>query len=304
VTAPAEAGRAGLGGAADRRARPGTAEEDRSARLSGSLTRAAEGSADFGGADVAISSVTKTFRRSGRRTVALAGVSLHVQAGGFVCLLGPSGCGKSTLLRIVAGALEADEGTVTVGGRPVRGPSPERGMLFQTPMLFPWLTTRKNVLFGPRAQRASRLHERDDPELDAEADAALATVGLGGFGDAFPHELSGGMQHRAAFARAIVTRPALLLMDEPFGALDAITRVRMHDFLLSMWEQYRTTIIFVTHDIEEAVLLGDRVAVMGGRPPGIREVIDIPLGRPRHAADTDTESFLAAKRRIRAALTV
>jgi NitT/TauT family transport system ATP-binding protein len=256
------------------------------------------------GADVVISSVGKTFRRAGRRTVALAGVNLEVRPGELICLLGPSGCGKSTLLRIAAGALDQDEGTVTVEGRPVRGPSPDRGMLFQSPMLFPWLTTRKNVLFGPRAQRSAGLHERDDPELDAEADAILRTVGLASFGDAFPYELSGGMQHRAAFARAIITRPSLLLMDEPFGALDAITRLRMHDFLLSMWEQYRTTIIFVTHDIEEAVLLGDRVAVMGGRPPGIQEIIDIPLGRPRHATDADTEAFLAAKRRIRASLSV
>ena len=254
------------------------------------------------GADVVIDSVGKTFRRGGRRTVALAGVSLRVRAGEFVCLLGPSGCGKSTLLRIVAGALEGDQGTVTVGGRPVRGPSPDRGMLFQAPMLFPWLTARNNVLFGPKAQRASGRHERDDPELDAEADEVLHTVGLARFGDAFPHELSGGMQHRAAFARAIVTRPRLLLMDEPFGALDAITRARMHDFLLSMWEQYGTTIIFVTHDIEEAVLLGDRVALMGGRPPGIREVIDIPLSRPRHALDADTTAFLMAKRKIHMAL--
>ena len=256
------------------------------------------------GADVVIDSVGKTFRRSGRRTVALSGVNLEISAGELVCLLGPSGCGKSTLLRIVAGALERDEGTVTVGGRPVRGPSPDRGMLFQTPMLFPWLTTRKNILFGPKAQRSAGLNERDDPELDAEADAILHTVGLAKFGDAFPHELSGGMQHRAAFARAIITRPSLLLMDEPFGALDAITRLRMHDFLLGMWDQYRTTIVFVTHDIEEAVLLGDRVAVMGGRPPGIQEVIDIPLPRPRDALDADTEAFLSAKRRIRAALTV
>ena len=175
-------------------------------------------------------------------------------------------------------------------------------MLFQSPMLFPWLTTRKNVLFGPRAQRAAGVEQRDDPELDAEADAILATVGLEQFSDAFPHELSGGMQHRAAFARAMVTRPTLLLMDEPFGALDAITRVRMHEFLLTMWERYRITILFVTHDIEEAVLIGDRVAVMGGRPPGIREVIEVPLGRPRHALDVDTEEFLAVKRRIRASL--
>ena len=156
-----------------------------------------------------------------------------------------------------------------------------------------------------RAQGAALrgIHERDDPELDAEADAILATVGLDQFGDAFPHELSGGMQHRAAFARAMVTRPSLLLMDEPFGALDAFTRLRMHEFLLSMWDRYRITIIFVTHDLEEAVLLGDRVAVMGGRPPGIREVIDVPLGRPRHALDVDTEHFLAVKRSIRRALT-
>ena len=264
------------------------------------------------GAEVLVNGIGKTFRRGGRRTVALAGANLRVRAGELVCLLGPSGCGKSTLLRIIAGALPADEGTVTVGGRPVAGPSPdgrrpegvspERGMLFQTPMLFGWLTTRNNILFGPRAQRAAGRHERDDPELDADAAALLDRVGLTGFGDAFPHELSGGMKHRAAFARALAARPSLLLMDEPFGALDAITRERMHEFLLDIWDQHRTTILFVTHDIEEAILLGDRVAVMGGTPPGIREVIDIPLARPRHALDTDTEVFLNARRRIRASL--
>jgi NitT/TauT family transport system ATP-binding protein len=263
---------------------------------------AAGGARAEGAAGVLLSGVGKTFRRAGRRTVALAGVDLEVRPGELLCLLGPSGCGKSTLLRIVAGALDCDQGSVTVGGRAVTGPAPDRGMLFQTPMLFPWLTTRKNVLFGPRAQRSRGLHERDDPELEAEADAILETVGLAQFSDAFPHELSGGMQHRAAFARALVTRPSLLLMDEPFGALDALTRVRMHEFLLAMWERYRITIIFVTHDIEEAVLLGDRVAVMGGRPPGIKQVIDVPLGRPRSALDVDTERFLAVKRGIRASL--
>ena len=223
-------------------------------------------------------------------------------AGELVCLLGPSGCGKSTLLRIVAGALEPDEGEVTVSGERVDGPSPDRGMLFQSPLLFPWLTTKKNVLFGPLAQRAGGLHERDDPELAAEADDILRTVGLGAFGDAFPHELSGGMRHRAAFARALITRPSLLLMDEPFGALDAITRTRMHEFLIEVREKYQTAIIFVTHDIEEAVLIGDRVAVMGGRPPGIREIIDVPLTRLRSTKDVDTEAFLAIKRRIRASL--
>jgi NitT/TauT family transport system ATP-binding protein len=254
------------------------------------------------GAEVRVRSVGKTFRRRGRRTVALSGVDLEVRAGEFVCLLGPSGCGKSTLLRIVAGALAADEGEVTVGGEPVHGPSPDRGMLFQSPLLFPWLSTRKNVLFGPKAQRSRGLHERDDPELDAEADAILETVGLGHSGDAFPHELSGGMRHRAAFARALMTRPSLLLMDEPFGALDAITRLRMHEFLLGIWRQYRMTIIFVTHDIEESVLLADRVAVMGGPPPTVQEIIGVPLERPRDADDLDTTEFLAIKRRIRSSL--
>jgi NitT/TauT family transport system ATP-binding protein len=254
------------------------------------------------GAEVRIRSVAKTFRRRGRRTVALSGIDLEVGAGEFVCLLGPSGCGKSTLLRIVAGALDADEGEVTVGGEPVSGPSPDRGMLFQSPLLFPWLTTRKNVLFGPKAQRSGGLHERDDPELDAEADAILETVGLGQFGGAFPHELSGGMRHRAAFARALMTRPSLLLMDEPFGALDAITRLRMHEFLLGIWRQYRMTIIFVTHDIEESVLLADRVAVMGGNPPTVQEIIGVPLERPRDADDLDTTEFLAIKRRIRSSI--
>jgi NitT/TauT family transport system ATP-binding protein len=254
------------------------------------------------GAEVVVDSIGKTFRRGGRRTVALAEANLRVRAGELVCLLGPSGCGKSTLLRIIAGALPADEGTVTVGGRDVAGPAPDRGMLFQTPMLFPWLTTKDNILFGPRAQRAAGLHERDDPDLDEEATALLERVGLARFGAAFPHELSGGMRHRAAFARALAARPSLLLMDEPFGALDAITRERMHEFLLDIWDQQRTTIIFVTHDIDEAILLGDRVAVMGGRPPGIGEIIDIQLPRPRSVVDIDSEAFLTTRRRIRALL--
>jgi NitT/TauT family transport system ATP-binding protein len=256
-----------------------------------------------GAARVKLQSVSKTFVGKGRRVVAFSGVDLDVEPGEFVCLLGPSGCGKSTLLRIVAGTMEADEGSeVLVGGRPIDGPSPDRGMLFQSPMLFPWLTTRANVLFGPKAQRSRGLNDQSDAEIAVRADEILRIVGLGDFGNAFPHELSGGMQHRAAFARALITRPALLLMDEPFGALDAITRLRMHDFLLAMWSQYQITVLFVTHDIEEAILLGDRVAVMGGRPAQVLDTIDIPLQRPRQAADADTETFLAVKRRIRGSL--
>jgi NitT/TauT family transport system ATP-binding protein len=253
-------------------------------------------------AQVDLTGISKTFRRHGRRTVALADIDLTIAAGELVCLLGPSGCGKSTLLRIVAGLLAPDHGRVEVAGHQVQGPSPERGMLFQTPMLFEWLTTRDNVLFGPKAQQSRGLDRRDRREIEADVDEILEIVGLADFAGAYPRELSGGMRHRAAFARAIVTHPSLLLMDEPFGALDAITRIRMHDFLLRMWDQYRLTILFVTHDIEEAILLGDRVAVMGGRPPRIRELVDVALPRPRATGDVDTEGFLTLKARLRATL--
>ena len=254
-------------------------------------------------AEVQLRSLSKVFRRGGRRTIAFSGVDLTIAAGEFVCLLGPSGCGKSTLLRVVAGMLPADEGSVVVAGARVTGPGADRGMLFQRPMLFPWLTARDNVLFGPRAQGSRGLDERSDAELLADADSILETVGLTDFADAYPHELSGGMQHRAAFARAVITRPSVLLMDEPFGALDAITRLRMQQFLLTMWERYRITILFVTHDIEEAVLLGDRVVLMGGRPPGLTHVIDVPLDRPRAVDAVDAAAVLATKRHIRSVLT-
>jgi NitT/TauT family transport system ATP-binding protein len=248
---------------------------------------------------VSVQGLTKSFQRQGRFVPALRDVNLSVGEGELVCLLGPSGCGKSTLLNVLAGILPFEEGTVVVDGRPVSGPGAERGMLFQSPMLFSWLTVRDNVLFGPRAQRkvgGSRA------ELVPRADAMLHTVGLGGFGDAYPHELSGGMRHRVAFARALINRPSVLLMDEPFGALDAITRSRMHGFLLELWEANRITIVFVTHDIEEAVLLGDRVCVFGGRPAGIVRDIPVPLRRPRRIDDLETEAALATKRAIRETL--
>jgi NitT/TauT family transport system ATP-binding protein len=254
-------------------------------------------------AGVELRSLTKVFRRGGRRTVAFAGVNLTIAPGEFVCLLGPSGCGKSTLLRVIAGMLTADEGSVVVGGQRVSGPDADRGMLFQQPMLFPWLTARDNVLFGPRAQRSRGVDERTDAELLADANSILDTVGLAEFADAYPHELSGGMQHRAAFARAVITRPSVLLMDEPFGALDAITRLRMQQFLLTMWEKYRITIVFVTHDIEESILLGDRVVLMGGRPPGLTQIIAVPLERPRAVESVDAAAVLTTKRHIRSVLT-
>jgi NitT/TauT family transport system ATP-binding protein len=260
--------------------RPTTADEDRKALVS-------------------VQRVGKVFRRHGRTVKALADVSLTVNEGEFVCLLGPSGCGKSTLLNIVAGILPYDEGTVVVDGKTVTGPGADRGMLFQSPMLFPWLTTRENVLFGPKA-RHQREASRSD--LRQQAEVMIETVGLAGFEDAYPHELSGGMRHRAAFARALINHPAVLLMDEPFGALDSLTRSRMHEFLLELWGTHRMTIVFVTHDIDEAVLLGDRVCVMGRRPACIVQEIVVPLGRPRRYDDLETETFLTTKRAVRAAL--
>jgi NitT/TauT family transport system ATP-binding protein len=248
---------------------------------------------------VEISGVRKRFPGRTRRAparVALDGFDLTVRAGEFLCLLGPSGCGKSTLLNMLAGFSLPDEGTVVVDGKPVTGPGPDRGVLFQTPMLFPWLTTRDNVLYGPRARH------RLDAGARERADALLATVGLADSADAYPHQLSGGMRHRAAFARVLVNRPRLLLMDEPFGALDAITRVAMQRFLLELWERDRISIVFVTHDVEEAALLGDRVCVMTGSPGRTQALIDIDLPRPRRLEDTETLEFVRLKRRIRQAL--
>jgi NitT/TauT family transport system ATP-binding protein len=247
---------------------------------------------------VEVSGVSKTFGAGTSGVTALEGIDLTIGAGEFVSLIGPSGCGKSTLLRLIGDLTTPSAGRVLVNGKPARQGRLDRdyGMVFQAPVLMDWRTIQANIelpleIMGyPKEDRTRRSTD------------LLRLVELEGFGSRHPWQLSGGMQQRVAIARALAFDPKLLLMDEPFGALDAITRERMHEFLLDIWEQHRITIIFVTHDIEEAILLGDRVAVMGGRPPGISEVIDIPLARPRHALDTDTEVFLAAKRRIRVAL--
>jgi len=248
---------------------------------------------------VSIRDVTKSFPGPSRRApgrLALDGFDLDVRPGEFLCLLGPSGCGKSTLLNLLAGFSEADRGAVLVDDVAVRGPGPDRGFLFQTPNLFPWLSVRDNVLYGPRAR-----HERG-PEVGARADQLLKTVGLGESVDHYPHQLSGGMRHRAAFARVLVNRPRLLLMDEPFGALDAITRHAMQRFLLELWERDRMTVVFVTHDVEEAVLLGDRICVMTGTPGRTRAVFEVLFARPRDLEITDTVEFAHLKRQVREAL--
>ncbi|MCW2866842.1 MAG: transporter related protein [Marmoricola sp.] len=248
---------------------------------------------------VGVSGVRKSFAGRSRRAparLALDGFDLDVRPGEFLCLLGPSGCGKSTLLNLLAGFSEPDSGELVVDGSPVTGPGPERGVLFQTPMLFPWLTTLDNVLYGPRAR-----HELTD-DVRRRAVDLLDTVGLSQAHDVYPHELSGGMRHRAAFARVLVNQPRVLLMDEPFGALDAITRVAMQRFLLHLWERDRMTVVFVTHDVEEAVLLGDRICVMSGTPGRTRAVFDVDLPRPRELELTDTLEFVHLKRQVREAL--
>ncbi|MCS6877444.1 MAG: ABC transporter ATP-binding protein [Geminicoccaceae bacterium] len=205
---------------------------------------------------------------------ALEGVDLVVPSGRFVTVIGPSGCGKSTLLRLLAGLERPSAGTVRLGGEDLRGPSPNIGVVFQEPRLMPWLDLLRNVAFGLSRRIARR-------ERAAMAARAIARVGLAGFERALPKELSGGMAQRAALARALVTRPRLLLLDEPFSALDALLRARLREELLRIWAEDRPTVVLVTHDLDEAVLLADTVVVLGGRPGSVRAVVENDAPRPR-----------------------
>jgi NitT/TauT family transport system ATP-binding protein len=246
--------------------------------------------------DLELQGVTKVFARRGRRPLtAVSDVSLNVAAGEFLCLIGPSGCGKSTLLSLVAGLTEPTSGSIRFRGEPVTGTDPQRGMLFQSPALFPWLTVYDNVMFGPRAQG------RRGEEVSATARDLLQNVGLGKFGDAYPKELSGGMRHRAAFARALINQPTVLLLDEPFAALDAITRTSMQQLLLDIWSQFRTSVVFVTHDVGEATLLGDRVILMSPGPGRIYSVLENPIDREARR-DIDSPEMSALRRKLRGEL--
>ncbi len=235
-------------------------------------------------ARVKISGVTKTFLSTtdGKPIEALQDISLRVETGEFVCLLGPSGCGKSTLLNILAGFEHPTKGEVLVSDHPIAGPGPDRGYVFQEPALFDWMTVWGNVKFGLICNPATR---RRFPDPDHQVRKCIDLVGLAGFENTFPNFLSGGMKQRAAIARALAPDPDMLLMDEPFGALDAQTRYLMQAALLKIWERTRKTIIFVTHSIEEAVFLGDRVIVMTARPGKIKWVEEIHASRPRDPND-------------------
>ena len=219
--------------------------------------------------------------------VALDRIDLEIAAGEFVCLLGPSGCGKSTLLNAIAGFTRPSSGEIPAFGRAVLQPEPARAMVFQEYALFPWMTVRENVAFG--------LQIRGDPEARAKADTLLEKLALRGFGDRYPKDLSGGMRQRVALARALALDAPTLLMDEPFGALDALTRRSMQDELLRIWTELKQTIVFVTHGIEESLLLADRVVVMTYRPGTVKEIVQVTLPRPR---DEATPAFLAALRAV------
>ncbi|BAT59123.1 aliphatic sulfonates import ATP-binding protein SsuB [Variibacter gotjawalensis] len=234
---------------------------------------------------LSLKNVGKSFTVNGGKIEALRGANLEVERGEFVCLIGASGCGKSTLLRIVAGFEEATSGEALMWGMPIQGPSPSRGMVFQDYGLFPWLTVRGNIGFGP----ASR--GRAKSEVKQTVDHYIELVGLQKFADVYPHQLSGGMKQRVAIARVLANDAEVVLMDEPFGALDAMTRERLQDELLELWERTKLTVLFVTHSIEEAIFLSNRCIVMSPGPGRIDSDIAIDLPRPRDVSAPDFNEF-------------
>lgn len=239
-----------------------------------------------------VSGVAKTFPGRNGGTVALQATDLLVQENDFITILGPSGCGKSTLLRMVAGLDTPSAGTITLDGHAVTGPGADRGMVFQSYTLFPWLTVLQNVCFGLREKGMPLAQQK---EL---AGQFIAKVGLRGFEQHFPKQLSGGMQQRTALARALANAPRILLMDEPFGALDHQTRELMQELLLGIWEEERKTVLFVTHDIDEAIFMANRVVVMSARPGRIKCDLPVPLEHPRHYAVKTTPPFVDLKARL------
>jgi NitT/TauT family transport system ATP-binding protein len=241
--------------------------------------------------------ISKTYPTvSGGRVVALGGIDLTIDEGDFVCIVGPSGCGKSSFLRLVAGLDTVTSGRLMLAGAPVRGPSREVGIVFQNATLLPWMTVLENVRLPLRVGGGSGGDE-------ASVRSLLAMVGLAGFADKYPYELSGGMQQRAAICRALVRDPKVLLMDEPFGALDALTRERMNVELQRIWQTSRKTVLLITHSIAESVFLGDRVVVMSPRPGRILKDFRIGLQRPRSFAETTGDpEYLRLTREIRALL--
>lgn len=225
-----------------------------------------------------------------QRFTALSDVSVRVEPGEFICLLGPSGCGKSTLLGALAGHLRPSAGQLRLDGQAIDGPDPARGLVFQHHTLFPWLTVQDNVAYGLKMQGVQRAPRRQ------QAQTLLQQVGLQGFETRYPNALSGGMQQRVEIARVLINQPRVLLMDEPFGALDALTRMKMQALLLTLWARTQTTIVFVTHDIDEALFMADRILVMSPRPGRIIDEINVPAMRPRDPDWLTSPAFAQLKR--------
>jgi len=236
--------------------------------------------------------VGKVFSTKGGEMVALDRTSFQVKDGEFITILGPSGCGKSTLLRVVAGLEEPSSGKVYLDGHEVKGPGPDRGMVFQSYTLYPWLTVEDNIAFGSKLKGASQ------KQCKEVAQHYLDLIGLSGFEKHYPIQLSGGMKQRVAIARALANDPEILLMDEPFGALDAQTRSIMQEILLKAWEESKKTILFITHDVEESIFLADSVYVMTARPGRIKENISVDLPRPRDYNMKSSPEFLSLKTRL------
>jgi NitT/TauT family transport system ATP-binding protein len=234
----------------------------------------------------------KEFHGNHGHNVALRGVSFTTHRREFVCVIGPSGCGKSTLIRILAGLDTPSSGDVLLDGKSVRGPGPDRGMVFQGYSLFPWRTVKKNVMFG------LEMAGKDSTIAEQEALQWIELVGLAKFANSYPHELSGGMKQRVAIARALANQPRILLMDEPFGALDAQTRAKMQGYLLEIWRNIDVTILFITHDLDEAIYLADRILVLKAHPGEVQELIEVPVPQPRHRDQFISPEYLATKRRL------
>ncbi|WP_291683202.1 ABC transporter ATP-binding protein [Blautia sp.] len=245
-----------------------------------------------GNIKVSIQGIEKKYNTRKGEVVALNGVNFDIKENEFICVIGPSGCGKSTLLNIIAGLLEPTAGQILVDGKTIQGTGTDRGVVFQQYALFPWLTVKKNVEFGLKLKGLSK------DECDSIAMKYLKMVELEKFADSYPKELSGGMKQRVAIARAYAMNPEVLLMDEPFGALDAQTRTQLQTELLKAWQEENKTCFFVTHDIEEAIVLATRVVIMSARPGRIKEVVDIDIPYPRDQETKMSERFIELKNHI------
>jgi NitT/TauT family transport system ATP-binding protein len=241
---------------------------------------------------LSVQGLEKSFGPENDRHCVFSDISLDIHRREFICVIGASGCGKSTLIRIVAGLDDSSGGVIMLDGHGISGPGPDRGMVFQGYTLFPWLTVKRNVMFG------LEMRGKSHSTCDTEARQWLDIVGLSKVEDSYPHELSGGMKQRVAIARALANEPRILIMDEPFAALDAQTRCQMQAYLLQIWKKVDVTILFITHDLDEAAYLSDRILVMGANPGRVMEFIENPVPRPRSTHQFISPEYLALKNRL------